>query len=235
VGADRRPNVVLITSDDQSLSDLRWMPRTRRVLGDAGVTFTSMLSPHPLCCPARANLLTGQYAQNSGVRSNAGPLLGGFRALDRRHILPVWLQGVGYRTAFVGKYLNGYENHLERVGDEPGGRQPGWTQWNPIVAHVDEYFGSTFYDNGARRTFARQHSSDVIRRYTGDYIRQFADEPQPFFVWAAHYAPHATCVGPPFAGLLATGRARSADTPNCSSGCDRRRSVTRRSTRGHER
>jgi arylsulfatase A-like enzyme len=195
-----RPNIVVITSDDQSLSDLRWMPRTRRVLGDAGVTFSSMLSPHPLCCPARANLLTGQYAQNSGVRSNDGRLLGGFPALDPSHVLPVWLQGAGYRTAFVGKYLNGYENHLERVGDEPGGRQPGWTQWNPIVAHVDEYFGSTFYDNGARRTFARQHSSDVIRRYTGDYIRRFADKPQPFFVWAAHYAPHATCVGPPSQG-----------------------------------
>jgi arylsulfatase A-like enzyme len=129
------------------------------------------------------------------VRSNAGPLLGGFRALDRRHILPVWLQGVGYRTAFVGKYLNGYEDFLQRIGDEPDGRQPGWTQWNPIVGHVNRYFGSTFYDNGARRTFARRHSSDVIRRYTEDYIRHFADKPEPFFVWAAYFAPHATCVG----------------------------------------
>jgi len=189
------PNIVVITSDDQSLSDLRWMPRTRRVLGDAGVTFTSMLSPHPLCCPARANLLTGQYAQNSGVRSNAARLLGGFRALDRDQTLPVWLQDAGYRTAFVGKYLGGYEIYLQRIGDEPDGRQPGWTQWNPIIGHINQYFGSTFYNNGKRRTFAR-HNSDAIRHYTGHYIRRFAEQPEPFFIWAAHFAPHAACIGP---------------------------------------
>ena len=189
------PNVVLITTDDQSLSDLRWMPRTRRMLGEAGVTFTSMLSPHPLCCPARANLLTGQYAQNSGVRSNGARLLGGFRALDRHQTLPVWLQDAGYRTAFVGKYLSGYEIYLQRIGDEPDGRQPGWTQWNPIIGHINQYFGSTFYNSGTRRTFAR-HNSDAIRHYTGRYIRQFAAQPEPFFIWAAHFAPHAACVGP---------------------------------------
>src|SRR4051794_34979223 len=56
--AKGRPNVVLITSDDQNVSDLRWMPRTRRLLEAQGMRFTQALSPHPLCCPARAEILT---------------------------------------------------------------------------------------------------------------------------------------------------------------------------------
>ena len=43
----------------------------------AGSTFREMLSPHPLCCPARAEILTGQYAQNNGVRSNNPSRYGG--------------------------------------------------------------------------------------------------------------------------------------------------------------
>ena len=68
--ATDRPNIVLITTDDQTTDDMKYMPRTRRLLGSAGVTFRPMLSPHPLCCPSRAEILTGQYAHNNGVRSN---------------------------------------------------------------------------------------------------------------------------------------------------------------------
>ena len=45
----QRPNIVLISTDDQTAYDLRWMPRTRAVLGERGRTFTRALSPHPHC------------------------------------------------------------------------------------------------------------------------------------------------------------------------------------------
>src|SRR4051812_44963002 len=69
---DQRPNVVLILTDDQTTYDLRWMPYTRRLIGDEGAQVTNFLSPHPLCCPARAELITGEYAQNNGVHNNYG-------------------------------------------------------------------------------------------------------------------------------------------------------------------
>ncbi len=72
-----RPNIVLITTDDQSLDEMAWMPKTRRQLGSNGVTFTGALSPAPLCCPARAEIVTGQYGQNNGVRSNDLSMLAG--------------------------------------------------------------------------------------------------------------------------------------------------------------
>jgi hypothetical protein len=115
-----RPNIVLVTTDDMNRSDLRWMPITRRLLGGRGVTVGDFISNHPLCCPARAEILTGQYAQNNGVWDNGISRWGGYSRLARpaQHV-GRWLQDAGYRTVFLGKHLNGYEKVRNR--------QPGWT------------------------------------------------------------------------------------------------------------
>ena len=68
----RRPNIVLITTDDQTDTDMSAMPRTRRQLADKGVDFVRAISPHPLCCPARASLLTGLYRGQHCSRCNHG-------------------------------------------------------------------------------------------------------------------------------------------------------------------
>src|SRR6478609_6925268 len=107
-----RPNIVLITTDDQTVSDLQWMPLTRQLIGDAGVRFSNFISPNPLCCPARASILTGQYSQNNNVHANKGTF-GGYHAFDNTRTVATWLHDSGYRTGFVGKYLNQY------VGDPP--------------------------------------------------------------------------------------------------------------------
>ena len=75
----------------------------------------------PLCCPSRATFLTGQYAHNTGVISDGGP--DAVDALREQDTLGVWLQQAGYRTAFVGKYLNGYGL------DDPERVPPGWSEW----------------------------------------------------------------------------------------------------------
>jgi arylsulfatase A-like enzyme len=117
-----RPNIVLIMTDDQNLDDLRWMPLTRRLIGAAGVRFENGISPNPLCCPARASLLTGQMSQNNGVWNNIGKH-GGYQALNRGTTLPVWLRNAGYQTAFFGKHLN--DTILGSTVAIPGG--PSWT------------------------------------------------------------------------------------------------------------
>lgn len=176
----RAPNIVVITTDDQNADELRWMPRTRALLADAGMTFTHALSPHPLCCPARAELLTGQYAQNNGVQHNHGPR-GGFPALRDQPTLPAWLQRAGYRTVMVGKYLNGY--------DASAGRQPGWTVWNPMVTGIYNYEGTAFLRGGRPRTPAG-YSVDVVGDLTDHWIRRLAGGRRPFFVWSSQVAPH---------------------------------------------
>jgi N-acetylglucosamine-6-sulfatase len=183
--ADRRPNIVLITSDDQAEYDMRWMPKTRRLLGRAGVTFTDSVSPHPLCCPARAEILTGQFAQNNGVRTNKG-LHGGYGALHtKQQTIGSWLRTAGYRTMFTGKFLNMYR----------GGHVPGWDEWHPFVgAGVYRYYDYQVSHNGDVRWYHDLHQADFLARQTVRSLRQFATDDRPFFVWQSHVAPHGACV-----------------------------------------
>ena len=176
-----RPNIVLVTTDDMTDKDLRYMPRTRRLLARKGASFRDFISPHPLCCPARAEILTGQYAQNNGVRHNAGPH-GGFGAHDPRHTLATWLQSAGYRTAFVGKYLNHYYRR--------DGMVPGWDEFNPTLRGTYAPYGFTTYNNGSPRSYEKLYIADMVTRATRSYIRDFSSDDRPFFVWASHIAPH---------------------------------------------
>lgn len=180
-GGEGRPNIVLITTDDMTDKDLRYMPRTRRLLARKGVAFRDFISPHPLCCPARAEILTGQYAQNNGVRHNEGPH-GGFRAHDPSHTLATWLRSAGYGTAFVGKYLNHYYRR--------DGMVPGWDEFNPTLRGTYSPYGFTTYNSGSPRSYEKLYIADMVTRETRRYIRDFSGDGRPFFVWASHIAPH---------------------------------------------
>lgn len=176
-----RPNVVLILTDDMTYSDLAYMPTVRHLLGDKGVTFDEALSAHPLCCPARAAILTGQYSQNNGVKSNQPPF--NYEALDPGRALPVWLHRAGYQTAFTGKYLNGFGAW--------GPRQPGWDYWDATMLGQYDYNTYTMAGNG-RRT---QHKNDLnnidyINHRVVRLVHDFSRSRKPFFIWASHVAPH---------------------------------------------
>ncbi|WP_435747429.1 sulfatase family protein [Nocardioides sp. SYSU DS0663] len=182
---DDRPNIVLITTDDQALADMRWMPLTRRWLGRQGVTFTDMISPHPLCCPARAEIITGQYAQNNGVHTNAGPY-GGVDALrDPDETIAAWLQGSGYLVGMSGKYLNQY--------DATQGVPAGWDFWNVATTNRFGYRNFAMYGNGEPRFHDDAYSSDVVRDDSVRLVEDWSAADQPFFLWASYYAPHGRC------------------------------------------
>jgi arylsulfatase A-like enzyme len=180
-----RPNVLLITTDDQTMSDLKYMPRTRRLIGAAGVTFDG-ISPHPLCCPARAEILTGQFAQNNGVRTNRGAY-GGYRLLKRRNTISSWLNRAGYRTIFMGKYLNGYDRYSDN------GAAPGWHDWNPTVAGVYEYRDFSVRHNTKVRHYRGRYQTDLFTDLAVRKIKGASQAKAPFFLWQSYVAPHGAC------------------------------------------
>jgi N-acetylglucosamine-6-sulfatase len=185
--ADTRPNIVLITTDDMSKSDLRWMPKTRSLLGDAGVEVDGFISNHPLCCPARAQILTGQYGHNNGVHDNEGEY-GGYQSLaDAGNHIGAWLKDSGYRAAMVGKHMNGWQFTAEH--------QPGWTVFDPILKRVYSPYDITMYNNGTPRLHQSIHTSDLMGQLTAKYIRRFSAGDAPFFIWTSQLAPHNMQVG----------------------------------------
>jgi arylsulfatase A-like enzyme len=160
--AKQKPSFVVIQTDDQTLEQLyaeytpvggaavRAMPNTLELIAARGVTFNRYYVSYPLCCPSRVSLLTGRYAHNHNVRGNVPPE-GGYTGFSFRnafsHNIATWLQGAGYRTIHIGKFLNGY-------GDEPfdDGKTvpPGWNAWHTVLnADTDHYFyGYTLNNNG---------------------------------------------------------------------------------------
>lgn len=160
--SDTRPNVVVIQTDDQSLSSLRVtyrdlqdrvrraMPKTLDLVAAQGVEFTRYYTSNPLCSPSRATLLTGQYSHSSGFKGNSGPAGGwtGWQNLPlMEENLAVALQRDGYRTAHVGKFTN---NYVGATTDTVATTvPPGWDHWYvPSYGNTLYYYGTPFNLNG---------------------------------------------------------------------------------------
>lgn len=185
--ASGRPNVVTIMTDDQTAASAASMPNLNALLGDEGTRFETAIASFPLCCPARATNLTGQYAHNHGVLHN-NPPFGGFERLDSTNTLPVWLQNAGYRTMHVGRYLNRYEAFH--------GVPPGWSDWyaSPHSAAFN-YSSWKVLENGVLRSYpsdARpgEYQTDYFTRRAVELIDDAAPGERPFFLSLWYVAPH---------------------------------------------
>lgn len=192
-----QPNIVLILTDDMRTDELRFMPHVRRLLVAKGARFTHAISPHPMCCPARSTLFTGQYGQSHGVRHNTGPWGGDQRLVRRDENIGAWLRRAGYRTSFHGKFLNGYEKHRWVPN--------GWTTWDAQVGGIYAYWNAQFVD-GDR--YSDRYISTVMTERSGRALRDFHESGAPFFTWINHVAPHGT-VAPPMIPLFQPKYART--------------------------
>ena len=119
-----------------------------------------MLSPHPLCCPARAEILTGQYAQNNGVRSNKPSRHGGYASSTTDDTIATWLQDAGYSTAFVGKYLNGYHRPRHGIRARLGHLEPARPSTSTTTSTT------RIYENGHPQEYSDEHSADLVGERT---------------------------------------------------------------------
>ncbi|MBF4160060.1 sulfatase-like hydrolase/transferase [Nocardioides acrostichi] len=181
----KRPNILLITTDDMAPGDLAFMPHVRRLIGKAGTTFTNAVAPTPICVPARASLLTGQYAHNHGAVTIGGQG-GGFDAFGDKATLPVWLKKAGYDTLFVGKYLNSYGQGRRSKTYVP----PGWSDWRGSL-------DPTTYDFSHARLNINRHVRDIKTYNTTVFADQTAamlNAPRrrqhPWYLWVNYVAPH---------------------------------------------
>jgi N-acetylglucosamine-6-sulfatase len=183
------PDIVLVLTDDQRFDTLWAMPVVQSELIARGVLFPNAFVVNSLCCPSRASILTGDYSHTTGVYSNEPPN-GGFESFEDADTLPVWLQSAGYRTALIGKYLNGYE---PAEGDTY--IPPGWDRWVASAGGGGQtaYFDYTLSVDGALVEYGHQdgeYSTDVLAGYADSFIRE-TDPGQPLFLLFSSRAPHA--------------------------------------------
>jgi N-acetylglucosamine-6-sulfatase len=187
-GAAKKPNIIVIETDDQTLESMRaeTMPNVIKLLGGGGTTFTNAVVTTPLCCPSRATFLTGQYGHNSGVQSNR-PGYAGLR--DRGSVLPTWLRNEGYVTAHLGKWLHQYETTIKpktRVA-------PGWDEWYTAL-EPRAFYDYALMVNGEKEKFGnskRDHLTNVLNRTAVDLINEYVPKRKPLYLQLDQYAPHS--------------------------------------------
>ena len=187
-GASTRPNIILISTDDQTAASMPYMPRVEELIGGRGVTFDDSISSFPLCCPARATWITGQYAHNNGVLDNTERNGGGYESLvDPTKVLPVWLKAGGYDTAMVGKFLHDYRSL------KPA---PGWDRFFALVPPtVTRYYDYVVTDSkGGSVTYGAEEQdylTDVLTRtYAIPYLYSRVTDGDPFFLHLSYTGPH---------------------------------------------
>jgi arylsulfatase A-like enzyme len=189
-----RPNVVVVMTDDQTLLDLRQrhrgkpvMPNVLKLIAAKGAEFRNAYAGYPLSCPSRMTFLTGRYAHNHGVTTNAKPgfnYCAGF--FDRTHTMPLALQAAGYHTGHMGRYLNGYgyTGPKEYI-------PPGYDEWHAPVGKeagtAATFSGYYMNDDGVITGKHEEYFTDRINSEAVDFINS---APEPFFFHLAHRAPH---------------------------------------------
>ncbi|HUS06288.1 MAG TPA: sulfatase-like hydrolase/transferase, partial [Bryobacteraceae bacterium] len=100
----KRPNILFLLPDQLRAQSLGFMGnsevRTPHLdkLADGSLVFTNTFANTPVCCPARANILTGKYAHRNGMVAND------LRLRESEITLSQLLAQSGYRTGFIGKW-----------------------------------------------------------------------------------------------------------------------------------
>jgi N-acetylglucosamine-6-sulfatase len=211
--ASSKPNIIMFTTDDQTIRDMIAMPKTQALIGNSGASFPHAYVSMSLCCPSRITVQTGEYAHNHHVMGNTPPQ-GGYGVFNDKNDLPVWLQAAGYRTIHIGKMPNGFGTETNETYVPPG--------WGPFAGGVSPssrgefyafikppsaYFNFALDENGVLKQYGpNDYQTDVYADLAVDRIdNHFTNHSNdPLYMQVQFFAPHDPAdPAPRHAGLFA--------------------------------
>ncbi|WP_160161115.1 sulfatase [Actinomadura sp. K4S16] len=198
--APKRPNIVFVLTDDLSWNLVAHMPQVLRMQRE-GLTFDNFIMADSLCCTSRATIFTGRYPHNTGVRTNFPPD-GGYQVFkdkggEQASFAPS-LQKAGYRTALLGKYMNGYQPN-DTQGDTKPYVPPGWNEWHVTGNGYPEY-DYNMNENGRLVHYGarpQDYLTDVLANKGVEFVQRSGKSGQPFFIEISTFAPHGPFVPAP--------------------------------------
>ncbi len=177
--AQKKPNIILIVSDDHAYqaissygSKLINTPNIDRIAKE-GVRMDKAYVTNSVCSASRAVILTGKYSHVNGLRDN------GTFFDSSQQTFPKLLQQAGYKTAVIGKW------HL-------WSQPTGFDYWNILPAQGN-YYNPGFIKMG-KDTSYQGYITDVITDLSLNWIEQNKDNPFCLLLW--HKAPHRNCMPP---------------------------------------
>jgi N-acetylglucosamine-6-sulfatase len=205
------PNIVFVLTDDLSWNLVQYLPQVR-ALQSAGMTFNDYVVTDSLCCPSRSSIFTGRFPHDTGVFTNGGDD-GGFDYFhshgEEAQTFATALRAKGYRTAMMGKYLNGYLPARTEGGSQPY-VPPGWSEWD-VAGNGYPEFNYNLNENHTvvhHGSAPQDYLTDVVASKGATFISSAARDHTPFLLEVATFAPHAPYTPAPrdaadFPGLTA--------------------------------
>ena len=189
----RPPNVLLILPDQWRAQALGCMgnrdvltPNLDR-LASEGLLLRHTLANTPVCCPARANILTGTFTSTNGMVAND------LRLRESRVTLGESFRDAGYRTGYVGKW------HLDggpRVpGFIPPGRRHGFDFWAANECWHNYFYG-WYFRNENVPIITTKYSPEGWTDLAVEFLSGQEDQKAPFFLMLALAAPHDPYIVP---------------------------------------
>lgn len=200
-----KPNFLIFLTDDMDIRLGGWEPmrQTTTLLSEKGATATQWNIHTPVCCPSRAELLSGRYFHNVR-RSVPG---GGCMHVDETKVNPVsfasTLVTANYSNGYFGKHMN------QCVRTPPPGYDCPTCWWfandGGRDAEPGGYFNATFNDYTQLQTVKSEHgqyhantkgefagyTTSVIANKSIEWLHAIAPLGNPFSLVVAPKAPHA--------------------------------------------
>jgi arylsulfatase A-like enzyme len=189
---DRRPNVVLVLTDDQGYGELGChgnpiiqTPNLDKLHGQS-VRLTNF-HVDPTCSPTRSALMTGRYSSRTGVWHT---VMG--RSLLRRDEVTMAdvFAASGYKTGIFGKWHLG-DNYPYRPQDR--GFQEVLTLGGGGIGQTPDFWGNDYFNDTLRHNGKLEkfdgYCTDVFFANALKFIEHNSD--RPFFAYLATNAPHA--------------------------------------------
>ncbi len=193
--APRRPNILLILPDQLRACALGVMgdpnvqsPNIDR-LASQGILMRNTIANTPVCCPARANILTGLYAHRNGMVAND------LRLRESQPTLSSTLRNAGYRNGFVGKWhLDGGPRMPGFV--PPGPRRHGFESWAANeCSHA--HFNTQYFRDSPEPLPVKGFEADGWTDLAVEFLRSHSGDHRPFFLTVQMGPPHDPYKAPP--------------------------------------
>ncbi len=186
VAAAERPNVLLILPDQLRAQALGCMGnpdvRTPHIdrLAAEGVLFRQTFANTPVCCPARATLLTGKYPHRHGLVAND------LRLRESEQTLAKLLKARGYRTGFIGKWhLDGGKRDPGFV--PPGPRRQGFDFWAACECR-HTHFQPVWFRDTPEPVRGGKFEPEALTDVALEFLRE--NQKRPFFLVVSTGPPH---------------------------------------------